>query len=158
MQISNSVKHKQGVISTLSTLYQRHFSAAQQYGQLHDLAKEGSPVATLIESLAGYHRQLSQSTATLLTDFPQSPAKPNRDMLPGSEHLQEVDPDQQPAAYKVFYEHESDLRGVYSRLLDNKELPKPVKDQLTGQHKQVTKVVDKLDRIIKTGEDPIMQV
>ncbi|MCB0638004.1 MAG: hypothetical protein KDC54_15350 [Lewinella sp.] len=159
MQLPSSVKNKQGTISTLSTLFQRHLAAAQQYREFLDELKGSSSLNSLLQGLVDMHQQLADQLAATIRDLPDVPVKPNRMMRSGDDHMpptSELLPETTFAYYRHIYGEESRLARHYAQLLDNEGLPKGIMERIQRQHKAILGAANKVHRLIKTGEDRTM--
>ncbi len=154
MERSPSAKNKQGNVSTLFTLYQRHFRAALQYEQMLEggMIKDDQ-LQELVDSLVAYHRELATSSESMLEAFPETPVKPNKQMLHNQERREKPDLTNPMDSFRTFYQQEEQLMHDYAKLLENPDLPPPVNKQLQVQHQKVKTAVNKIDYIIKAGAD-----
>jgi hypothetical protein len=159
MQLPSSVKHKQGLVSTLSTLYQRHTAVADAYQSLGKTATKD--MAQLTTSLAAYHQEQAANLMTVISDFPDTPVSPNKQMCidqEGQPPLAETDLNNPQAAFQRFHDEEECLHREYKHLLGNDTLPAPIIEKIETQHRRVQEVMQKLQRMARAGTNGQMKV
>lgn len=157
MERTSSALNKHGTTSSLTTLYIRHGKAATYYRNLARSLQHRSASQALLHSLISYHSKAELNFAQWLRQLPQIPVKPNTQMqFKGSSVIPSIASVSTLA--RNFKENEDTFFSLYQDLLTNNGLPEAIRQAIQLQSVRVQQVIQKLDRISKTGKERSMIV
>ncbi|RME96221.1 MAG: hypothetical protein D6772_12170 [Bacteroidetes bacterium] len=157
MQVSSSAKQKHGTITSLTTLYARHQSAVVHFKEALSSSLDQN-TQELVHSLIGLHEDCGQTIRKWIDDLPDSPVKPNRDLLSPAADKEPTDWSNEAKVRQHLLRHTQETHALYRQMLDNDGIPAGIKDLLESQAQGLSDSIHKLERLLSTGAARDMQV